>query len=403
MFSNEQCHKLNASDDFSLELMGTKFLEKFASDINSCGAILIEYDKDAHDQVGSDIDIISSCGIDVATFKGSQKNVLREFLKECYTRYPSPHSHNMSKSELWRSLSKVCNTIDWCQSVIYYPLQARGYNLILLLFYSKGFEVKITDALVHDVDEFMDILTYFMLSVDIQDRYNTIQVYVKEIGHDIASSVQAILAKLRMVSRGKIVGERAMKKIEEAEEEIMATYRIADTLGITVDPKYNLKSETLFVFSDIIESAIRLCRSEAKERHIEIKYEPMSQIRGVEIVGDDKALQLALIQLIMNAIKYARGSTDIQITLNDLDYSVECSVINVGYGIDEKDYSKLWEFGYRGDAAKEMHVNGSGIGLFTVKKIINAHSGSVGLQLSGISNKRARFYFRVPKTSLNVK
>jgi signal transduction histidine kinase len=36
---------------------------------------------------------------------------------------------------------------------------------------------------------------------------------------------------------------------------------------------------------------------------------------------------------------------------------------------------QIWDFGYRGKLAKELHVNGSGIGLYTVKKIVSAHLG----------------------------
>jgi len=36
----------------------------------------------------------------------------------------------------------------------------------------------------------------------------------------------------------------------------------------------------------------------------------------------------------------------------------------------------IWDFGYRGREAKERHVNGSGIGLYTVRKIVTAHAGA---------------------------
>ena len=315
-------------------------------------------------------------------------------------RYPAPHSHNVTKSFFWKSLSAICNTDEWCQQVMYYPVLVREYNLILLLFYKKGIRVKVSQNLHDSIEEYLEVLTYLMDSFEVNKKYKVIQVYVKEVGHDIASSVQAILPKLRMVTRRRVEGKRAIKKVQEAELEIMSAYRIADTLGITVDPNYNIKSEKSFIFSDIVESAKNLCISEAQERHIDIIYDPILRVKKILVIGDDKALQLVLIQLIMNAIKYARGSTSITIELNDFDDALSCSVKNYGYGIKEGDLTRLWEFGYRGEDAKEMHVNGSGIGLYTVKKIIDAHSGIVGIDLSGGTKKIVKVYFRIPKTNI---
>lgn len=395
MFSVEKAHKLSVEKDLSVEIISTSLVKKLAIDNNSCAAIAISYDQDI-----GDVSILTAYNIEVATYSGAQKDVLRSFLKECYGRYPAPHSHNIKKTVFWESLSRICNTSNWCKSLIYYPVQARGYSIIILLFFSCGTNVIVSEKLRLDIDNFADLLTNYLKAIDVNKQLKTIEFYVKEVGHDIASSVQAIMAKLRSVSSGRIEGERAIIKIKEAELEIMSVYRIADTLGITVDTNYNIKSESSFIFSEIVEGAIRLCESEAKERHINILFDSHSPFRDLVVFGDDKAIQLVLIQLIMNAIKYAKGSTDITIVYDGLDDGVKCSVINIGYGIEENEKNKIWSFGYRGEKAKEMHVNGSGIGLYTVKKIVTAHSGYVGMEILGASRKKTRFYFFIPKIAL---
>lgn len=48
----------------------------------------------------------------------------------------------------------------------------------------------------------------------------------------------------------------------------------------------------------------------------------------------------------------------------------------------------------------EMHVNGSGIGLYTVRKIINAHAGVVGANISDETSNTTKFWFTIPKSSI---
>src|SRR4051794_23934837 len=100
-----------------------------------------------------------------------------------------------------------------------------------------------------------------------KDRLQVMETFVREVGHDIASAVQAIVPKLRNVRNGLIQGEAVNAKLAEAEGEILSTYRIADSLGITVDPEYNIGVGEFFDLKATINNVMNHCRSEAAERH----------------------------------------------------------------------------------------------------------------------------------------
>ena len=78
-------------------------------------------------------------------------------------------------------------------------------------------------------------------------------------------------------------------------------------------------------------------------------------------------MEQAVGQLLLNAIKYAYGQTVVEIALRQDAENAIVSVTNKGIplpqGLELKD---VWDFGFRGRSAKEYHVNGSGIGLYTV-------------------------------------
>jgi signal transduction histidine kinase len=77
--------------------------------------------------------------------------------------------------------------------------------------------------------------------------------------------------------------------------------------------------------------------------------------------------------LLSNAIKYCFGNTKIEVNIfSDSEYA-GLKISNLGIKLPAgADRHKVWDFGYRGEEAIALHVNGSGIGLFTVKKIILA-------------------------------
>jgi signal transduction histidine kinase len=102
-------------------------------------------------------------------------------------------------------------------------------------------------------------------------------------------------------------------------------------------------------------------------------------------------------QLVMNAIKYARGSTYATVSVMDRGNECGVSVTDVGKTLDDEEKVYMWDFGWRGKKAKELHVNGSGIGLYTVKKIVTAHGGTVGYRVGGVGGGIVTFLFWIPK------
>jgi len=241
-----------------------------------------------------------------------------------------------------------------------------------------------------------------MLHSKINDkRLRVLESYVKEVGHDIASSVQSTISKLRNISRGKLDFELSKIKAKEAEEEILSIYRVAENLGFVVDPNYNIKDGGDFNLYESISDVIKQFKSEADERHIEIVLRSSNLL--LNVWGDDKAIESAVSQYLINAVKYAHGSSTININIEEDDNNVTVIVINRGIPVHAAEVAKIWEFGFRGSNALDRHVNGSGIGLFTVKKIVTAHGGSVNIRVGGESRSITTFSFSIPKNNILAK
>lgn len=119
------------------------------------------------------------------------------------------------------------------------------------------------------------------------------------------------------------------------------------------------------------------------------KLEPLIQAREaiVQLVRDenepvilaDKAhLQLVIINLVENALKYSIRKPEIVIQVQAAEnnhYAI--SIRDNGIGIDEKYYKKIYHKFFRVPTGNVHHVNGFGLGLNFVKKVVDAHEGKI--------------------------
>jgi signal transduction histidine kinase len=117
------------------------------------------------------------------------------------------------------------------------------------------------------------------------------------------------------------------------------------------------------------------------------------------IYGDPTALRLALENLVSNAAKYASGGRGwIGISAAAVNARnrrmVEIRVADRGPGIPPEEQRSIFDPFFRGRRALENQVHGTGLGLSLVKKIVEAHGGTVAVE-SG-SGRGAEFIVLIP-------
>ena len=81
--------------------------------------------------------------------------------------------------------------------------------------------------------------------------------------------------------------------------------------------------------------------------------------------------------LIDNAIKYSKGGKVILIEIFKISTDIKINIEDNGIGISRVDQQKIFETFYRIPTGNIHNVKGNGIGLSYVKKIVEAHGGSI--------------------------
>jgi len=110
--------------------------------------------------------------------------------------------------------------------------------------------------------------------------------------------------------------------------------------------------------------------------------QPIADVYGedVFIKGDHLLIQLAVNNLIENAIKYSDKLQPIEVSLSKESASARIFIKDRGWGVKGKDKRKIFEKFYRAGDENIRKTKGTGIGLYLSKKIIEEHGGSIGLQ-----------------------
>lgn len=100
------------------------------------------------------------------------------------------------------------------------------------------------------------------------------------------------------------------------------------------------------------------------------------------VSADRGKIKMSLENLVDNAIKYTPMSGQVTINISDKNLNsanpnIEISVRDSGIGISQADQSKIFQKFFRSTKAVSVEPDGSGLGLYIVKDIVEKHHGSV--------------------------
>lgn len=120
-----------------------------------------------------------------------------------------------------------------------------------------------------------------------------------------------------------------------------------------------------------------------------------------EILADDVHLTNVVSNLLDNAIKYCAKAPEISVYTRNKDEEIIISVIDNGIGIAAKEQKLIFERFYRVSTGNLHDVKGFGLGLSYVKKIVEAHGGTI--KVESTEGKGSRFDIILPLTSKKQK
>lgn len=117
--------------------------------------------------------------------------------------------------------------------------------------------------------------------------------------------------------------------------------------------------------------------------HPEAKIELLHNVSIAEIPGNPDLLELAILNLLENAIKYSQTPAKITTTLVDKEGKITVTISDEGKGIPKEDLPHIFGRFYTVDKAHTRKIGGAGLGLSIVKRICELHKISIRAESEG--------------------
>jgi signal transduction histidine kinase len=131
---------------------------------------------------------------------------------------------------------------------------------------------------------------------------------------------------------------------------------------------------------DVISDVLAALGPLADARRVRLTGTPAG---GARVRGDGPQLDRAITNLVANAIRHTREGGAVEVDVRTAGDAAEISVRDECGGIAESDLPRLFDVGYRGEAARPPHDDGTagaGLGLAITRGIVEAHGGTVGVE-----------------------
>lgn len=221
--------------------------------------------------------------------------------------------------------------------------------------------------------------------------------FVSLAAHQLRTPLSAIKWALKMLIDGDL-GPLSLEQTEIVEKTYKSNERMVDLVNDLLDVtrieegKYLFKP-VLTEIEPILQFVVKSYQEEAKRRHLTLKFDKPDGETPLAVLDVEK-IRIAVQNLIDNAIKYTPQGGRVTVSLNYDKKELEVAVKDTGVGIPEDQKERIFSKFFRGSNVIKVETDGSGLGLFIAKNIIQAHGGKIWFESE--EGRGTTFYFSLP-------
>ena len=268
--------------------------------------------------------------------------------------------------------------------------RTRQLNVSNQRLYSKTAELKLTNESLIESNKKLESANK---RLEVHDKMQ--KDFINIAAHELRTPIQPILA-LTQVLRSRKEKNNNGKEIEEELSLLDAVIRNAkrlqrlaeDILDVTKIESHSLiLHKERFNLNEVISNTIQdISRNQISNGKVKLRYEFDKDLLFIE--ADKERITQVISNLLSNAVKFTNEGT-ISISVEKKDSKVTFNIKDTGTGIDSEILPRL----FSKFASKSFE--GTGLGLFVSKSIVEAHGGKMWAENNADGNG-ASFSFSLP-------
>jgi signal transduction histidine kinase len=145
-----------------------------------------------------------------------------------------------------------------------------------------------------------------------------------------------------------------------------------------------------FDLNELLSAQVTLYSAQSAHHEIALK----ASDEPVLLEGDRDRLAQVIGNLLSNAIKYSPNGGRVHVTTALIRGEAWVWVRDDGLGIAREHQRQIFTKFFRGDAARERRIAGTGLGLVLARQIVEAHGGAIGFDSQ--EGRGSTFWIRIP-------
>jgi signal transduction histidine kinase len=241
-------------------------------------------------------------------------------------------------------------------------------------------------------DELYDMAVSFNNMADsVQSMEESRRSLMASVSHDLRTPMTTISGFADAMLDGTIPPDKQQEYLQIISSETKRLSRMASSmLQVSRLESGAPLNKTAFDLSEMIRRVVISFERKLEEKQLEILLDiPESQ----QITADHDALFQVVYNLFDNAVKFTPDKGTVTIYMHVSGGTVQFNILNTGSPIPAEQLRHVFDRFYKGDASRGINKNGSGLGLYIVKTIVNRHGGDIW---ANSGEDRTEFCFTMP-------
>jgi len=220
--------------------------------------------------------------------------------------------------------------------------------------------------------------------------------FVKIVSHQLRSPITNLSWAIDILMSGELgkVEEKQteyLKILKENSSRMIDLVRDLLTVSRIEEGSLAIKREKISI-EPIIKKLISRFKPFVLGSNVEIKFEAGENLPQIFIDADQ--IEIVIENLFDNAVRYIKEKGEIKIKLEIRDKALYFEIKDTGVGIPKDDQKFIFQKFFRSENAVRQQTQGSGLGLFIAKSIIERFDGQIGFESE--ENKGSTFWFFLP-------
>ncbi|PFA19824.1 MULTISPECIES: sensor histidine kinase [Bacillus cereus group] len=219
------------------------------------------------------------------------------------------------------------------------------------------------------------------------------QEFVSNVSHEFQSPLSSIQGFSKTLQSENVTEEERKHYLQiiEGESKRMSSLCKQLLTLASLDKEETVLQVKEFHLQKQIKDVVFMLEWKWREKDIAVEFD----VPNMNITGDENLLHQVWANLFTNSIKFTDQGGTIEFAARELENSVEISISDSGIGMEQEEINRIFDRFYKVDTARARNIEGSGLGLSIVHKIVELHHGIISVESK--KGEGTTFRIEIPK------